>query len=222
MPVDPVDWAQPTMDQRGRCGSPAGYQAHRRRGERSCAACREAHNDRSRKYKRGERVVSPPAAAPKTAQTSDVAELAPAAAEGKGVAATGYSGMPVECPTPPNFLKKNGLKFWKEVTAGQNFSPASLVLIGEAARSIDRLERISAALSNRNTFWFEIGDIEKATDAGVPIVVNSMIGEARQLQTTIRQTMNALDLLGRSKETGKPSAFDMLAQRREQRIKGTG
>lgn len=223
-PLEQNQWAVPTQDPRGRCGSPAGYQAHRRRGERACEMCRQANAARTRAYKRGEKVASPPARAPQTADVAVVPAAQPAQPkpEVKKRAVGGYKGIPEDCPTPPPFLKKSGLQFWIEVTQGENYKPASLVLIGEAARSVDRLERISAALSNKNTFWFEVGDIDKATDAGVPIVVNAMIGEARQLQTTIRQTMNALDLLGKSKDNGQMSALDMLAQRRQQRMNETG
>ena len=227
----------PTLDKRGRCGTGRGYTAHRTRGEYACADCRAAHSERTKAYQQGRKPPRDrkPAVSQEKAVDTAVIQADPApqpapapdpqpepAPKPKPKAATGYKGVPDDCPPPPNFLKKAGLSFWIEVTQGENYSPGSLVLIGEACRSVDRLERISAALASRNTFWFEVGDIEKATDAGVPIVVNGMIGEARQLQNSIRQTLNAVQLLGRAKEKDKKSALDMIAEQRQKRMEQAG
>ena len=320
----------PTPDPKGRCGSSAGYQAHRRRGEEACEACRLAHSAADRARKQGKTGVnSPPAkprrrhipiehklealetgtndprpvemppesveetkepdkvveeAAKESAQepTSDATEPAEAptpakapnpakdakepaktaeapakapnpakdakepaktaeapakAAEASDKApakqapskparpakATAVRKVPDGVPTPPDWLRARGLELWIEVTQAHKLNASALTLLGEACRTADRLERLAAALASRSTMWFELGDIDQATELGVPIIVNGMIGEARQLQTTLRQTLTTLKVVEvDAAEKVAKSPLDELAARRKKRLAEQG
>lgn len=228
----------PTTDPRGRCGTTAGYQAHRRRGERACKACLDAHSTANRARSNGQKaVLSPPAKARKKhvpverhlegaeSGTNDPrpVELPPEPAPAKSAKATATPQVPEGVPTPPDWLKARGLELWIEVTQAHSLNASALVLLGEACRTADRLERMAAALSSRTTMWFEIGDIDQATELGVPVIVNGMIGEARQLQTSLRQTLNTLGVLKvDAAEKVAKSPLDQLAERRKKRLAAQG
>lgn len=232
------DRKDPTTDPRGRCGTYAGYRAHQRRGERPCDPCRLANNERSRQRKAGETITTSPPAKPRKRNvpierdldggTNDPrpVELPPEpapAGPAKRAKATATPQVPDGMPTPPDWLKARGLELWIEVTQAHDLNASALVLLGEACRTADRLERMAAALSSRTTMWFEIGDIDQATELGVPVIVNGMIGEARQLQTSLRQTLTTLGVLKvDAAEKAAKSPLDQLAERRKKRLAAQG
>lgn len=131
--------------------------------------------------------------------------------------------MPEGVPTPPDWLKARGLELWIEVTQVHKLNASALALLGEACRTADRLERLAAALSSRSTLWFELGDLDQASELGIPIVVNGMIGEARQLQTTLRQTLTNLGVVkvDAANDAAK-SPIDQIAEKRRQRLAAQG
>ena len=228
----------PTTDPKGRCGTYAGYRAHHRRGERPCDACRLANNERSRQRTAGEPITPSPPAKPRRRDvpieheletgTNDPrpVELPPEPVKDtptKTAKASASPQVPEGVPTPPDWLKARGLELWVEVTQAHTLNASALALLGEACRTADRLERLAAALSSRSTMWFELGDIDQATELGVPIVVNGMIGEARQLQTTLRQTLTTLGVVSvDAAEKAAKSQLDQLAERRKQRLAAQG
>lgn len=224
----------PTADPKGRCGTYAGYRAHQRRGERPCDPCRLANNERSRQRKAGEPITPSPPAKPRRRHvpiehtletgTNDPRPVElPPEPDVKPAKATAERKVPEGVPTPPDWLKARGLELWIEVTQAHKLNTSALTLLGEACRTADRLERLAAALSSRSTMWFELGDIDQATELGVPIVVNGMIGEARQLQTTLRQTLTTLGVVKvDAAEKAAKSPLDQLAERRKQRLEAQG
>lgn len=228
------DRKAPTADPKGRCGTYAGYRAHQRRGERPCDPCRLANNERTRQRRTGEPITPSPPAKPRRRHvpieheletgTNDPrpVELPPEPAT-KPAKASATPQVPEGVPTPPDWLKARGLELWIEVTQANKLNASALILLGEACRTADRLERMAAALSSRSTLWFELGDLDQATELGVPVVVNGMIGEARQLQTTLRQTLTTLGVVNvDAAEKVAKSPLDQLAERRKQRLAAQG
>lgn len=233
----------PTVDPRGRCGTSAGYKAHWRRGEDACAGCRAAHSQNTALRRKG---GTPPPSRPARTPRIDPTPAVPAVGlpemstptptaprrEPAGETSrpdpqdkpllTGPSPAPTpdDVPVPPDYLKAKGRALWESVTGKYRLTEGALVLLGEACRTADRLERFAAALSSRSVLWFEVGDIEQADEAGVPVVVNGMIGEARQLQTTLRQTLTQLGVIGveAANAGGEKSMLDQLAERRAERL----
>lgn len=204
----------PTTDKR--CGTRAGYSAHGRRGERACSACMEANRARTAKRRSA---ASGGASSPAVSQGSGGgAPVGVAAAERRP------ESSPAAVPAPA-WLKERGRALWDQVTADYTLTPAALVLLGEACRTADRLERLAAALASGKTLWFELGDAaEGAEELGVPIVVNGMIGEARQLQGALRQTLSSLGVVGVDAVAGevKRNPLDEIAARRAARLAAAG
>lgn len=235
----------PTTDPRGRCGTSAGYQAHRRRGEKACEACITGHTDANRRRASGEKVETKPTAARKrhvpieqqgaepivntpsvpkpSANPFNAATATPAPTPPPRAKATPTPQVPEGVPAPPDWLKARGLELWIEVNQAHTLNASALILLGEACRTADRLERLAAALSSRSTMWFELGDLDQATELGIPIVVNGMIGEARQLQTSLRQTLTTLGVVNvdAANKVAK-SPLDQLAEKRQQRLAAQG
>ena len=128
-----------------------------------------------------------------------------------------------DAPQPPRFLKEAGLELWRAVTAGYELNPAALTLLGEACRTADKLERFAAALNSKSALWFELPDPADLPQGAeeFPIVVNGMIGESRQLQNQIRQTLGQLGIVEvqlRADAAEAPSITDQLAARRAARL----
>lgn len=193
---------RPTKDKR--CGTRAGYRAHHRRGETACSACKSAN-------------------AAATRQRRSSASKKQAAPEAAPVARRADDSPPP--PTAPAWLKDRGRSLWDQVTADYAMTPAALVLLGEACRTADRLERLAAALASGKTLWFELGEAaDGAEELGVPIVVNGMIGEARQLQGALRQTLSSLGVVGVDSVAVevKRNPLDEIAARRAARLAAAG
>lgn len=208
---DTPDRKPPT--DRPTCGTLSGPAAHRRNGERTCEKCliagREYQRARRAKIKRGE-----PTHDETKAEKREKAEVA-----GDAVLSV-VSPTPADRTTPgyPNFLKAAGRKLWDEVTAEYDLSPASLAVLTSACRMTDQLERFTAALSSRSVLWFELGDLDEAdVKKGVPVVVNGMIGEGRQLANAIRTALSQIGVLKTGSNSSKGGALDELKKRRAAR-----
>lgn len=212
----------PTVDPKGRCGTYAGYQAHMTRGERACDPCRAANSERARKIRAGEHVTPSPLEKFRH-RKSPMEPQGELDMEPKLAKAGPKPKVPEGVPTPPDWIKAKGLELWIEVSQERKLNAPARALLTEACRTVDRLERLSAALSSRSTLWFELGDIDQATELGIPIVVNGLISEARQLQSALRQTLNALKVVDVDVvEKPKKSPLDELAERRQKRLKAQG
>lgn len=222
----------PTIDS-NKCGTVAGYGAHGRRGEKPCQSCKKAHAEYMREYQRKNkpRIKQEALDREEAAAQAAIQERAEqeSAKKEQGTQPKDQPARPVlevirpikepeQGPPPPDWLKAKGKHLWEAVTSQYELTPAALVLLGEACRTADRLERMAAALSSRSTLWFELGDVELPEDKGIPIVVNGMIGEARQLQTTLRQTLNQLGVVSTSSTKNKGTGvLESLQARREKR-----
>lgn len=134
---------------------------------------------------------------------------------------------PVEgIPEPPAYLRAQGRALWDQVLQEYELNPAGLVLLGEACRTVDRLERLAAALSSRSTLWFEVEEsLESQGMDGAPefnVVVNGMVGEARQLQAALRSTLKELgitEVVPRAVHTQeRESLTDELKRKRQERM----
>lgn len=246
MPRRKMEKKPPTIDP-DRCGTQTGYSNHANRGEEPCQPCKKAHAAYMRQYKRRNKTklgqqktqrkkknqedkeraekAAAEAAEKERAERERVAEerRLPRSQE-KNLPSRPVLDVihlieePEQGPPPPDWLKAKGKHLWESVTSQYELTPAALVLLGEACRTADRLERMAAALSSRSTLWFELGDVELPDDEGIPIVVNGMIGEARQLQTALRQTLGQLGVVSSSSTENKGTGvLDQLQARREKR-----
>ncbi|WP_169840382.1 hypothetical protein [Corynebacterium sphenisci] len=126
---------------------------------------------------------------------------------------------PAAAPPAPAYLKARGQALWDSITADYSLTPAALVLLGEACRTADRLERMAGALASGKQMWFELGEEDPDT-GGIPIVVNGLLGEARQAQGQLRQTLGQLGVVS-VEATGADepaSVLDQLQAKRAARL----
>lgn len=105
---------------------------------------------------------------------------------------------------------------WAEMTTGEQLGPAQRVLLEEACRIVDRLDRLDAQLDGRDWLSFDVG-----RGGPVTVVVDRVLSEARQQaavlkqivaelrQSTARQSRPAV------KETGIADLAARIAARRD-------
>lgn len=201
----------PTTDRR--CGTPAGYKAHNRRGEQACSRCKAARRGAAKTVKAE---PDPTVATPRD-KPINVVDVTPPDPDGDRDATGGVRAA-------PRFLRERGRALWDDVTSQFILSPGARVSLAEACRIADRLERFTAMLSSRSALWVELSEDDQDRAArnaedGVPLVVNGVIGEARQLanqfQTIMRQ-LGLTDVTVVQEETR--SITDQLAERRQARL----
>lgn len=214
----------PTTDKRGRCGTRAGYRAHYRRGERPCKQCTDAHNAARRATAAAKRAgtYTPKRRATRHVDAVDAAlgPVTPEALENAAREHTARISATGEVTPPPAYLLAPGLALWRSVTAEYRLTDGALAVLGETCRSVDRLERLAAALAAHGVAWFELGDVDDAGEFR-PVVVNIMIAEARKLQGAVRQHLTALGVVAATPRTsaeGPASIIETLTARRAARL----
>lgn len=200
---------------RQQCGTDAGYRQHMKRGERACDACKRAHAEKQLEYrqKRGVSPRKPTKAERREADEQRGAALLEAVEKVEDAA-------PVEDGYPA-FLRRGGRDLWDSVRANYDLDPTGEVLLLEACRLKDRLDKFTAALSSNSTLWFELKEPEELKDGTVQmqVVVNSMVSEARQAQAALGQTLGKIGVLQQAeKRSSGVSMMDQLKSKREERL----
>ena len=93
---------------------------------------------------------------------------------------------------PPRWLAANsrGRQMFTELVKEWDLGPADRVLLEEACRAANRLERIDRILVGDLDAWMTLRD----GDDGAPaiIVINNALAEARQQQTALRGMLASL------------------------------
>ena len=199
---------------RKQCGSMAGYRQHSKRGAVQCDACRKARRDYQRDYRAGKVRARGESRAVRRereeAQAGSVVDVLVPARQGAKY---------------PAFLKGPGRELWDEVTEGFDLDPAARAILAEACRLKDRLERFSAALAAESTLWFELGEPEELRDGTqqMQVVVNAMVGEARQSQAALATALGKIGVLKPAAEKGgEVDVMDEIAKKRAARLDAAG
>lgn len=123
-------------------------------------------------------------------------------------------------PLAPPDLDARGRWLWAQLTAGDPPPPEQQVLIAEACRIADRLDRLDALLRADEDTWARLQVPDNAADTGeVRLVVNAALGEARQQALALKGLAAELRA---AKATARPagkegSVLDQLAARRAAR-----
>lgn len=115
----------------------------------------------------------------------------------------------------PRRLGPRGRRLWEE-EGGDGLTGTRRMVLEEACRLVDRLDRLDAILSGRDRAWLSL---ELADDGTVEVVVDKVLGEARQHQLALKQLAAELRASGgTAKPAQEGSILDQLAARRAQRL----
>ncbi len=110
----------------------------------------------------------------------------------------------------PAGLAARGTKLWRELTKIATFNPAERVLLEEACRIADRLDKLDALLTGELEHWIDLRDMVGRPDA-VEIHIDAAMSEARQQANVLKQLIAALRI-----------PDDLTAKRPQQRGGGRG
>lgn len=112
-------------------------------------------------------------------------------------------------------LGLRGRRLWEE-EGGDGLAGARRVVLEEACRLVDRLDRLDAILAGRDRVWLslEVGD-----DGEVQVVVDKVLSESRQQQLALKQLSAELRASGGdTKPKTGGGILDEIAARRKARI----
>ncbi|WP_337830577.1 hypothetical protein [Pseudonocardia sp. TMWB2A] len=103
-------------------------------------------------------------------------------------------------PVAPGARGPRARALWDDMHAG--LGPAHRILLDEACRLVDRLDRIDAVLNDRD--WFRLRVSEH--DDVARVTVDSALAEARQTVTTLKGVVTELRNAAPKAVTGGPAA----------------
>lgn len=161
---------------------------------------------RSRHHKRGDHSLCDPTRCGDGASPTAVTDVTRNAVTGPGAVG------------PAVRLRARGQQLWRDLTAAGEPSPLERVVIEEACRLADRLDRFDAIVNGRDRAWLTLELGEDGVD--VTVVVDKALSEARQQQAVLKQLvaeLRALAAKGTSAAPAGVSEFDQLAARRRAR-----
>jgi hypothetical protein len=117
-------------------------------------------------------------------------------------------------------LGERGQRLWREM-GGDTLSGAALVLLEEACRLSDRLDRLDDFLRGREESWMKF---HARNDDGsiVEVVVDKALAEARQQQVSLKQVVAELRQVVKGRQEPAGGGSDDLAARRAARRKAAG
>lgn len=116
---------------------------------------------------------------------------------------------------PPNGLESRGQELWEAAVAASDFDAAGLLLLGEACRTADIIERLSAALRSNSQEWVRLSEEAEEMASGatkIHIVVNPLLGEVRQQRIALRTMLAHLKLGKVEDNTGEDSPIAKLME----------
>lgn len=115
---------------------------------------------------------------------------------------------------PPG-LDDRGLRLWAEVWAAKpGLNAGEVVVLEEVCRLADRLDWFDEMLSGDEAVWATIKDFEGERPS--VLIINSLVSEARQHVTELRQAVKALALPVRAGVPQAKSELELLRERKGQ------
>ena len=101
----------------------------------------------------------------------------------------------------PKNLGTRGRKLWRDVAATQTLDPSQRILLEEACRTADRLEKLDEKLRGDADSWAHLRTraesmvyTEDGVEATIDLVVDGALTEARQQQNIFKQLIAAIRL----------------------------
>lgn len=100
--------------------------------------------------------------------------------------------------------------------SGDKLDASKRVLLEEACRIADRLDKLDALLVGDAAAWFRFSVDESGTE--VTVIVDKVLSEARQQAVALKQLISELRQGAAAEPASGGSVLDQLAARREARI----
>lgn len=101
----------------------------------------------------------------------------------------------------PKNLGTRGRKMWRDVAATQTLDATQKILLEEACRTADRLEKLDEKLRGDADSWAHLRTraesmvhTEDGVEATIDLVIDGALTEARQQQNILKQLVAALRL----------------------------
>lgn len=124
-------------------------------------------------------------------------------------------------PKYPDGLEAKGRRLWAEVKAARpSLGPGEALMLEEACRMFDRLDRLAKTLGGETFVEFiededALGDVRTFT-----LHVNSAMAEARLTATALRGYMQALGLAGGMPKAGEEPGSGVKGGKRAAKVVG--
>ncbi|MFC6017225.1 hypothetical protein ACFP2T_13535 [Plantactinospora solaniradicis] len=124
-------------------------------------------------------------------KAGDHSECDPARCDPSTVTVTATVTQDPVTVTAP-ILGVRGRRLWRQFTAdGSELRPAEQVLLEEACRLADRLDRLDAMLRGDEDAWARFHSLNEDGSI-VQVVINNLLSEARQQQSVLKQLLAEL------------------------------
>lgn len=97
----------------------------------------------------------------------------------------------------PKGLGGRGRRLWREITEAHELDPMQRVLLEEACRCADRLDRLEEKLSGREDAWAHLvsrADLGDEDSRVIELRIDGALSEARQQQNVFKQLLASLRL----------------------------
>ena len=94
-------------------------------------------------------------------------------------------------PTTPTGLRIKGERLWCEMHSLLDFNPAERVLLEEACRIADRLDKLDALLRGEVDEWTRVREPSQ-DGAALVLIIDSALSESRQQANQLKQLVAAL------------------------------
>jgi len=118
----------------------------------------------------------------------------------------------------PEHLGDRASKVYDDIIDAVELDPAGLSLLGEACRTIDIIERLTAATRGKHAEWMRLSEeIEELAGGGIQVtlVINPLLGELRQQRMALKQLFGQLKLgVAKDKTAGQKTktAFEKIIE----------
>jgi hypothetical protein len=141
-----------------------------------------------------------------------------------GIASVPLAAEQRAAAQPAESFGPRGTRLWDEMSAEREaLSPPERLLLEEACRAADRLDKLDDFLTGRGDVWLRF---RAANEDGsvVRVVVDRALSEVRQQADTLRGIVADLvrKQVVKSAEEPEASGSDDLASRREERRRAAG
>lgn len=98
---------------------------------------------------------------------------------------------------PPKGLAARGRRLWREISEAHELDPTQRVLLEEACRCADRLDKLEEKLSGREDAWAHLlsrMDLSGEDERVIELRIDGALSEARQQQNVFKQLLASLRL----------------------------